>query len=195
MPPQQRVGEYVVEDRLAGGGLGGRLRNGPRPPREAARIVADVAHGMAHVHARGIVHRDLKPENVLFDDAGQTRVSDFGLARVVGADALTRTGTLLGTPAYMAPEQANDGSAVAARPAPAAVALRGGGAPAAGPRRAPPPPPPVIDTGRAPPTTATAVTTAPPTIAAPAPRWDQRPGSPSLTVETYEAPIRLQFLD
>jgi eukaryotic-like serine/threonine-protein kinase len=64
---------YLVMQLCTGGDLKQRLRDGPLPPREAARIVADVARGIAHVHARGIIHRDLKPENVLFDDAGPRR--------------------------------------------------------------------------------------------------------------------------
>jgi hypothetical protein len=109
-----KAGPYLVMQLCTGGDLKQRLRAGPLPPREAARIVLDVARGIAHVHARGIIHRDLKPENVLFDDAGQTRVSDFGLARVQGAGTLTATGTILGTPFYMAPEQV-DGRDVDAR--------------------------------------------------------------------------------
>jgi serine/threonine-protein kinase len=72
---------------------------------EAARFMGDVAAGLAHAHERGVVHRDLKPGNILFDAEGRSKISDFGIARVQGTDTLTDAGTVLGTAAYISPEQ------------------------------------------------------------------------------------------
>ena len=96
---------WIAMELAEGGDLLGRLAGGPLPPLEAARIALETARGLAHAHARGVLHRDLKPENVLFDEAGRVKLVDFGLARLVGDERLTRTGELMGTPAYMAPEQ------------------------------------------------------------------------------------------
>lgn len=85
------------------------LREGPLNPTRAARIVRQVAEGIAYTHAHGVVHLDLKPGNVLLDAQDQAAVGDFGLAREVEGLAQTRSGAgLLGTPAFMAPEQAAD---------------------------------------------------------------------------------------
>lgn len=83
------------------------LSEGPLEQREAARILGVIARAVDFAHRRGVLHRDLKPSNILIDEEGQPHVSDFGLAKQIsGRDSLTRSGAVLGTPAYMSPEQA-----------------------------------------------------------------------------------------
>jgi serine/threonine-protein kinase len=96
---------------LPGGTLAALVkREGPLPWRRAALLGAKVAHGLAAIHAAGFIHRDLKPENVLLDAQGTPKIADFGLVRRVSgqtvSEGLTRAGDVLGTYAYMSPEQA-----------------------------------------------------------------------------------------
>lgn len=92
---------------LSGGTLSDRVRGGPLEPRKAAEYVRRIAEAIAYAHERGVVHRDLKPSNVLLDAQGEPKVTDFGLAKRQSTQlGLTLTGQILGTPAYMAPEQA-----------------------------------------------------------------------------------------
>ncbi len=97
---------YFTMDLIDGSSLARRLAQGPLAPAEAARLVATVAAAIQYAHEQGVLHRDLKPQNLLLDRAGQPYVTDFGLAKRLDEAGQTRTGSLLGTPSYMAPEQA-----------------------------------------------------------------------------------------
>jgi eukaryotic-like serine/threonine-protein kinase len=83
-----------------------RIERGPLPIEEAIDIAEQIARGLAKAHRGGIVHRDIKPANITVTDDGVVKILDFGLAKLMGAAAITRTGSSVGTPAYMSPEQA-----------------------------------------------------------------------------------------
>ena len=92
---------------VTGGTLADALSDGPLPSRRAAEIVKLVADAVQFAHERGVIHRDLKPSNILLDLDGHPKIADFGLAKDVGSGGdLTASGDVLGTPGYMAPEQA-----------------------------------------------------------------------------------------
>jgi len=98
---------YFSMKLVEGGTLHFRAAEFQRDPRKAAALMATVARAVHHAHQHGILHRDLKPGNILLDAAGTPLVTDFGLARKIGLDStLTMSGQIMGTPHYMAPEQA-----------------------------------------------------------------------------------------
>jgi serine/threonine protein kinase len=97
---------YYSMEFVEGRSLAEVIRSGPVAPRKAAAYVEQIARALHFAHQNGVVHRDVKPSNVLVDDSGRARVTDFGLAKHVDrGDDLTLTGQIVGTPAYMAPEQ------------------------------------------------------------------------------------------
>jgi eukaryotic-like serine/threonine-protein kinase len=98
---------YIVMEYVDGETLADVLsERGPLPADEAAILVAQACRGLAHAHAAGLVHRDMKPQNLLLRRDGTLKVADFGIARAAEGTALTQAGTVLGTAAYLSPEQA-----------------------------------------------------------------------------------------
>lgn len=96
----------LVEEYLPGGSLADRMSSGHRiPEQQALRWCRDALLGIDCAHRDGILHRDLKPGNLMFDAAGNIKITDFGIAKVFGGPKLTRTRSEMGTPAYMSPEQ------------------------------------------------------------------------------------------
>src|SRR5438874_379585 len=94
---------YIVMELVEGATLAGR---GPVPAEEARGLALQAARGLAHAHQAGLVHRDIKPGNLLLRRDGTLKIADFGIARAAETTALTQAGTVLGTAAYLAPEQA-----------------------------------------------------------------------------------------
>jgi eukaryotic-like serine/threonine-protein kinase len=98
---------YIVMEHVEGETLSDLLaRRGPLPAEDARTLALQAARGLAHAHAAGLVHRDVKPQNLLLREDGTLKIADFGIARAAEGTALTQAGTVLGTAAYVAPEQA-----------------------------------------------------------------------------------------
>ena len=103
---------FLVMELIEGGTLRELLtERGPMPPHAAVAVLRPVLGGLAVAHRAGLVHRDVKPENVLISDDGDVKIADFGLVRAVAAAGITSTSVILGTAAYLSPEQVRDGYA------------------------------------------------------------------------------------
>jgi serine/threonine-protein kinase len=98
---------YLVMELLPGGSLADLIKVGPLPLERVIRLTEQIAGALDYAHNKGVVHRDLKPQNVLMDGSGNAFLTDFGIAKLMqsGGKTLTQTGQVMGTPAYMAPEQ------------------------------------------------------------------------------------------
>jgi serine/threonine-protein kinase len=103
---------FLVMELIEGGTLRELLRErGPMPPHAVAAVLRPVLGGLAVAHRAGLVHRDIKPENVLISDDGEVKIADFGLVRAVAEAKITSTSVILGTAAYLSPEQVSTGDA------------------------------------------------------------------------------------
>jgi serine/threonine protein kinase, bacterial len=103
---------FLVMELIEGGTLRELLaERGPMPPHAIAAVLRPVLGGLAAAHRAGLVHRDVKPENVLISDQGDVKIVDFGLVRAVAAARITSASVILGTAAYLSPEQVQDGTA------------------------------------------------------------------------------------
>ena len=98
-------GVLIVMEYVDGQPLSRLLRRGPLRPEEVSRMVSELGDALDHAHAQGVVHRDVKPGNVLIREDGVTKLADLGIATASDGTRITRSGTVLGTAAYMAPEQ------------------------------------------------------------------------------------------
>jgi formylglycine-generating enzyme required for sulfatase activity len=108
---------YFSLEFIGGGTLDGKTSAGPLPAREAAELTLQVAQAVAYAHSKGVIHRDLKPANVLLTADGSAKVTDFGLGKRTDTDTgVTQTGAIMGTPSYMAPEQARGDTAAVGPP-------------------------------------------------------------------------------
>jgi ABC-type sugar transport system substrate-binding protein/tRNA A-37 threonylcarbamoyl transferase component Bud32 len=97
---------YLAMRLLRGGSLSELIRKGDLTLERTAEIFKQVAKGLTHAHNKGVIHRDLKPSNIMLDETGNAYLTDFGLAKLSESSAeITKTGTIVGTPAYMSPEQ------------------------------------------------------------------------------------------
>jgi serine/threonine-protein kinase len=107
---------YIVMRYMAGGSIAERLKKSPLSLEETSSIISRLAPALDAAHARGIIHRDLKPGNILFDQYGNAFLSDFGIARIIQQSSATLTGeSVIGTPAYMSPEQVQGEKAIDGR--------------------------------------------------------------------------------
>ncbi len=101
---------YLAIAYVEGGSLGDRIDRGPMPLKTVEAYLREIASALDYAHRQGIIHRDIKPDNILINSEGYTLLSDFGIAKLLSDESnLTATGGLVGTPAYMAPEQAQGG--------------------------------------------------------------------------------------
>src|ERR1700754_5214285 len=103
---------FLVMELIEGGTLRELLvERGPMPPHAVAAVLGPVLDGLAAAHREGLVHRDVKPENVLISDGGEVKIADFGLVRAIAEAKITSTSVILGTAAYLSPEQVSSGDA------------------------------------------------------------------------------------